>query len=248
MNMFSKFKAGTDGVVQDADRLGGFALKDTGVYDATIKLIYFGEYKSGAQFAEAHFDIDGHMHRERLNISTKSGENTYKDKNTGKPKFLPSFETLNDIAIVATGQEFIDLVDQIEEKTVNVYDPDLKKEAPTNVSCLIPAMGQSITLALFRQLVDKEAKDDNGNYAPTGESREENALDKVFHTETGMTGYEAKSGLETGLFIELWKKKNEGKEPRNMVKGKPNSGNSGAPSGSAAAGAPKAKSNMFNKA
>jgi hypothetical protein len=248
MNMFSKFKAGTDGVVQDADKLGGFALKDTGVYDANIKLIYFGEYQSGAQYAEAHFDIDGHVHRERLNISNKQGENTYKDQTTGKPKFLPSFETLNDIAIVATGQEFTDLIPQIEEKTIKLYDYDLKKDVPTNVSCLIPAMGQTITLAIFRQFVDKEKKDDNGKYAPTGESREENALDKVFHTETGMTGYEAKSGMEAGLFIELWKKKNDGKEPRNLVKGKPGSGNAGAPAASGAAGAPKAKSNMFNKA
>ena len=248
MNMFSKFKASADGVVQDADRMGGFSLKETGVYDATVKLIYFGEYKSGAQFAEAHFDIDGHMHRERLNISTKTGENTYTDTKTNKPKFLPSFETLNDIAIVTTGEEFTDLVDQIEEKTVNVYDYDLKKEVPTNVNCLIPVMGQNITLAIFCQLVDKESKQDDGSYAANGETREENALDKVFHTETGMTAYEGKSGLEKGLFIELWKKKNDGKEPRNLVKGKPGSGNAGAPSSSSSAGAPKAKSNMFNKA
>lgn len=220
MGMFQKFATEKDGVKQDADRLGGFSLKETGLYDAVVKLIYFGTYDSGAQYANVELDIDGHIHRERINFTNKNGENTYKDRNTGNPKFLPGFEMLNDLALVSTGSELVDLEDDIEERTVKVYDYDARAELPTNVPCLVPAMGQTVTIALVKQIVDKQKKNDStGEYENTGETREENVIEKFFHTETRMTAFEAKSGMEEGAFIDAWAARNEGKEARNKAKG-----------------------------
>jgi hypothetical protein len=83
---------------------------------------------------------------------------------------------------------------------------------------------------LMKQTVDKTAKSPSGEYVPTGETKEENEIDKLFQASTRRTTAEIRAGAETGVFIDSWKAKWEGKV-KNKAKGGDGSG--------AKAGAPK---------
>lgn len=228
MSMFQNFKTEDDGVKSGGDVVGGYTLFDSDVYEGIVKLVFFGKAQSSnAQFAEITVDVDGKELRERIYFTNRDGANTYTDKKTGETKFLPGFETVNDLALVTTGYGLVDLEDQIDQKTVKIYDYEQKKDLPQNVPCLIPVMGQPVMVAVIKQTVDKQKKNDaTGSYENTGETREENVISKFFHAETKRTVNEIKSGIETPVFLDKWLEKNKG-EVINRAKGA--DGNSGAP-------------------
>lgn len=245
MGMFQNFKTEDDGVKSGGDVVGGFTLFDSDVYAGKVKLVYFGKAQSSnAQFAEITIDIDGKELRERIFFTNRDGVNTYTDKKTGETKFLPGFETVNDLALVTTGFGLIDLEDQIDQKTVKIYDYEAKKELPQNVPCLLPVMGQEVRVAVQKQTVDKTKKNDStGVYEATGETRDENIISKFFHAETGRTVTEIKTGIETPVFLDKWLEKNKG-QVINRAKG---AANNGSAPGRPAPGksAPKNTSGLF---
>lgn len=241
--MFNNFKTEADGIEQSGDRLGGFSLFETDVYEGTIKLLFFGNADSGAQYAEIHGTFDGRDMRERIFISNRAGENTYKDKQSGEPRFLPGFEMVNDLCLVTTGYGLVDLAPQIEEKVVNLYDYNAKKDLPQTVQCMTPVMGQPVFAAITKQTVDKQAKDGNGVYKNTGETRDENVFSKFFHAESHKTVPELRDGKEA-TFMEKWRNQYQGKTV-NRAKGV-TSGAPGRPAASAG-DAQKPASSLFSK-
>lgn len=77
----------------------------------------------------------------------------------------------------------------------------------------------SITLGIVKSVVDKTKKNEQtGLYEPTGETREENSIDKVFHTETKKTVSEFTTKAEKAEFYDMWLKKNKG-QTRMRAKG-----------------------------
>lgn len=230
MGVFSNFKTANDGIEKDGDRsIGG--LFDSDVYTGKVKLAYHGTSPNGAHFIEVHLDINGKQFRTREYITNRDGDNTYPVKKDGKPtgerKFMPGFEKVDDFCLVTTGYGLVDLEADIEEKTVNLWDFDLKKEVPTNVPCLIPAMGQDVSVAIERLQTDVTKKNDaTGKYEPTGEKKEINEVAKWIHAESDRTVAEITGDVAEPVWAEAWLNRSRGKV-RDVSKGA--SGNSGAP-------------------
>lgn len=226
----------SDNLTESGDRLGGGGPMESGIYTGTVKLAYAGKSRSSdAQSVVVHIDVNGNEFRETHWVTNKNGENFYLDKQDQTKKHpLPGFTHVDDLCLLTTG---FGLAEQdIEEKVVSLYDFEARQEVPQNVPVLTGLLGKEITVGVVKQTVDKTAKDANGKYNPTGETRDENVADKFFHTETKRTVTEIKTGQEEAIFHDKWKEKNTGKT-RNRAKGA--EGNSGAPGRKAGnAGAP----------
>jgi hypothetical protein len=234
------------------DRLGGgFEPLASGAYTGTIKLAYAGKAaQSDAQNVTIHVDVNGKEFRETIYITNRKGENFYADKQDPSKKMpLPGFTTVDDICLLTTGEGLID--QETEEKVVKLYNFQERKEVNTPTQCLTALHGKTIRLGILREIVDKEAKDASGNYVPTGETRTQNTIDKVFHPETNMTVNEYRNELSAPEFHDAWVKKNEGQD-RNKAKGAAAGGAGAAgigrpPVAGAAGGAQPEKKKLFGK-
>ena len=238
MGMFKDLS--TESLEAPVDYLGGnFDPIATGVYEATIKLAFAGQSKSSkAQSVTLHLDLDGKELRETVYVTNRNNENFYVDK-TDKTKRhpLPGWTAIDDICLLTTQDGLNEQVD--ETKTIKLYDPDAKKETNQEVQVFTALIGQKIKVAVLRQIVDKQKKNESsGAYENTGETRTENAIDKAFHAESGRTVAEYRHEIDPGEFMEAWKAKNDGKD-RNKSKGGAASGNGS--SGSGQPGAPGGK-------
>lgn len=233
----------TDNLADTGDTLGGgYEPLPSDVYPATIKLAYLGKAKaSNAQSVTVHADCNGKEVRETIWITNRNGENFYPDKQDPSKKFpLPGFTTIDDLCLLSTGQPLAEM--DVEEKVVKLYSYEEKKEVPTPVQVITPLLGKQVQLGVLRQIVDKTKKNEaTGKYEPTGETRTENTIDKVFHAESGRTVHEFRSEIPQAEFLPLWKEKNAGKD-RNKAKGL-SAGGAGA--GASGAGRPSAGKKLF---
>ena len=201
----------SDGLEETQDRLGGFSLWDTDIYTGTIKYAYAGASSGGAQFIGLSFESGGKEYREDIYITNKKGENFFINKDDKTKKVpLPGFVIIDDICLAVTGSPLSEQAD--EEKVIKLYDYDEKKEVPKTVDMLTGLVGQEVSLAIYKNLVNKQAKNaTTGDYEDTDETRETNSIEKVFHTETKMTIAEARNGKETGEFWDGWLNRHKGK-------------------------------------
>lgn len=221
-------------VEEEVDSLGGRQLFDTNVYDMTIAMAYLGESAGGARnLTIIAKDETGQELKETIYFTsgkTKGCKTTY-EKN-GKHFNLPGFNICNAITALAANVELANC--STESRTVKVYDAEAGKEVEKEVDCIVELFDAEITFGIERQIVDKTKKNEQtGNYEPTGETREQNEIVKVFRTSDGVTMVEAMAGAEKGEFKEKWVEKNQG-QVRNKAKGAQASGTSGAPTQSAA--------------
>ena len=224
MSIFSTLS--NDNLEQAKDSLGGYLL-DSGSYDAKIACAYVTTSAKGAMAINLVADIDGREYREQLWITNAKGENFYVNSKTNSKVPLPGFTIINDICLCTLGQDLKEL--DTAPRVFKVYDPEAKQEMPKEVPTIIDLMGKEITLGIIKQVVDKNVKNAEGNYVPSGETREENVIDKVFHYETKMTVNEAKDGKKEASFHDKWIAKNAG-NTRNRAKGAPKAeGTAGAP-------------------
>lgn len=206
-NIFANLK--TDGLEKAEDRLGGFNVKPTDLYTGKIKALFKGEAASGAQNFTLIVDLSGQEYRETIYVTNKKGENFFLNKqDTTKKVPLPGFTIINDICLVTTGAPLAEQAG--EEKVVNVYDPEQKKEVPKSVPMVTGVLGLEVSLAIVNKLENKQEKDGSGNYHDIADTREVNNIEKVFHTESKMTVYEAEQGKTAGEFWDLWVEKNKG--------------------------------------
>lgn len=224
-----------DGLEEQKDTLGGFASLDSDVYPGVIKIAFAGKSAKGAHNVTFHFDLDGREHRETIYVTNRDGQNWYPNKKDASKKMpLPGFTTANNIALLATGFALADLA--VEERVIKLWDKDAGAEVNTKVNAFVDMAGKPIKLGILKQIVDKNVDDGTGNYVPSGETREENVIDQVFHGETGRTVNEVKGGqVQTGEFIDKWLAKNKGETRDRSTK---DAGKTGRP-GAGAAGAPK---------
>ncbi len=226
-NIFSDLK--TEGLEESQDRLGGFNIRDTDIYDATIKVAYAGKSDGGAHNVTvvALLKGDGSEYSETIYITNKKGENWFANKQDASKKVpLPGFTLIEDICLMTTGKTLSE--QDMEEKIVKVYDYDEKKEIPKSVPVLTELTGQPIYLGIVREKVDRTKKDESsGEYEPTGETREQNTIEKVFHNPSKMTVVEARNQADEPVFFNKWLEKNKG-NTRNRATGI-NGGTSGKP-------------------
>lgn len=216
------------------DTLGGFSPIESGVYGATIKIAFAGQSKGGAHNVTFHLDVDGREHRETIYVTNKQGENFYLNKRDNTKKMpLPGFTMANNLALLATGFDLGNLA--VEERVIKLWDKDAAGEINTKVNAFVDLTGKKIKVGIMQQIVDKNVDDGNGNYVPSGETRNESVLDAVFHAETDKTVNEVK-GQMPAEFLAKWEAKNKGqiKDRSTKVEGK-----AGRPGAGATGGAPK---------
>ena len=236
-----------DGLKSQGDVIGG-GLFDAGMHEGTVKLAYAGKSQnSDSQSITVVIDVNGKELRDTFWITKQTGENYYTDKQDPSIKRpLPGYTTADDLCLLTTGMPLSEQT--VEDKVVKIYNYDEKKDVPTNVPVLTDVIGHKIIAGVIRQIVDKNQKDTSGKYVPTGETREENVIDKLFHAETHKTVTELREQMETAEFFDKWEAKNTG-QVRNKAKGA--QGKTGAPGRPAANGAPSAnataKPSLFAK-
>jgi hypothetical protein len=165
----------------------------------------------------------------------KGNKNYYVDKE-GNQKYLPGFLLANSLGLLTVGKEIGELAGAAENKVVKLYSFTEKKEVPTEVPVLVELLGQEIYAAVIKQVVDKNAKAADGSYQPTGETREENEIDKFFRAKDKMTTAEIRAGAEEPAFFNTWKEKWAGQVKDRSTK---TSGQAGAPKPAGASPAAK---------
>ena len=239
-----------EGLEETTDRLGGFQIRATDIYPATIKAAYAGQSAGGARNVTIVAELPDGEYSETIYVTNKKGENWFLNQNDKSKKVpLPGFTTIDDICLVTTGKPLAE--QDTEEKVVKIYDFDERKELPKAVPMLVDLIGQPLFLGIVQQTVDKRQKNEStGEYEPTGETRDENVIEKVFHDPSKMTVVEARQGATEPVFFEKWLSKNKG-QVRNKAKGADGKGaQSGRPGGGApqsGSGGQKKTSSLFGK-
>ena len=164
---------------------------------------------------------------------TAKGCKNYYETTNGEKHYLPGFAMANAIAVMTTGQELGTL--ETEVKVANVYNKEAGKEIPTKVDVITDLVGKVFIGGILKQLSNKTAQDAAGVYQPTGETREENVLDKIF-SENGLTMAELRAGQTEGSFLTDWVAKWKG-----QIKDRSTKGGATGTAGVPAAAAPAAK-------
>ena len=222
-------------VTEEKDSVGSSGPLDSGLYKSTVSLAYVTKSAGGAMGLVLNLKTEaGREIRQTLWMTSgtaKGGKNYY--EKDGEKFYLPGFNHANSLALLTCGKEISEL--DTETKVVNVYSAEAKSEVPTKVEMLMDLLGKEIIVGVIRQTVDKTKKNEaTGTYEATGETRDENEIDKLFRAKDRMTTAEIRAQAETATFIDTWDAKFSG-TVKNKAKGA--SGTPGAPK---AAGAPAA--------
>lgn len=203
-----------DGLEESKDVLGGgFQALESDIYEVEIKAFYAGKSKNGATSVTLIGKHGDREYRETFYVTNKAGENFFVNKKTGKKAPLPGFTVVDDICLITTGEPLSAQDPHVEEKMINIYDYDQKKEVPTSVPMITSVIGKKVSLGILKELVNKNAKNGAGDYVATAETRTQNAVDKVFHPELKVTVPEARKGIKTAeeaKFFDAWLEKNKG--------------------------------------
>lgn len=233
----------SNGLEESEDRLGGFQILDSGIYQATIKALYGGQSASGALSVTLIADINGQEFRETFWVSNRRGENFFINKN-GKKSPLPGFTLVDELCLIATEKPLAE--QEIEDKVINIYNYDEGRMVPTSVPMFVECLGKEVALGIIKQLVNKREKQGD-TFVDTPEFREENVVDKVFHPVLKVTVSEARQGREPH-FWEAWEKRNKGRVlDRRTIRNSPQVGTKFSPPTVASAQENKPRPSLFKK-
>lgn len=218
----------TDESVQhEADTLGGMSVLESGIYVMKVQIAYLTKSKGGALCLNLGLVTDTNQEvRQRLWVTSgdAKGNKTYYERN-GERRGLPGFLHADSLCLLTVGKSFSDM--DTEEKLVPVYSPDAKAEVPTKVEVLVELLNQEIIVGMIKQTVDVNTyHDGTKSYVPTGETRDENEIDKLFRAKDSLTVAEILGSSEEAVFIESWRAKNTG-VTRNRAKGSSGQQNTG---------------------
>jgi hypothetical protein len=233
-------------IADEKDSVGSAGALDSGLYKAKVALAYITKSAGGAMGLVLNLKTDANREiRQTLWMTSgtaKGAKNYYEDKN-GDKQYLPGFLHANSLSLLTVGKEIAAL--DTETKVVNVYSAEAKSEVPTKVEMLMDLIGQEVIVGLIKQTVDKTKKNEaTGIYEATGETREENEIDKLFRAKDRMTTAEIRAQAEAASFIDTWDAKFTG-TVKNKAKGA--AGTAGAPkaAGAAPAAAKKPTTSLF---
>lgn len=195
-----------EGVESSGDFLGGASRLQTDVYEGLIKMAYAGKSSGGARSVTLVLDVNGSEHRFTEYVTNRNGQ-TYYERN-GKKNALAGFQTINELCLVTTGRTMKE--QKIEEKMVNIYNFDEKKDVPTPAPVLIDLIGKPVLVAVALIKENKRMKTDSGEYVDTDEAVEKNEISKFFHPKKKITVTEAENGISEPTFLPTWLDKNKG--------------------------------------
>lgn len=201
-----------DSIANEKDSVGGNAPLDSGLYNATITMAHINKATSGALGLVLTLKTEsGKEVRQTLWMTSGSakGCKNYYEKD-GEKHYLPGFIQANAVCLLTVGKEINQL--DTETKVINLYSPEAKAEVPTKVEVVMDLLNQEVIVGLIKQTVDKTKKNDQtGTYEATGETRDENEIDKFFRAKDKMTTAEIRAQAEEAVFIGTWEAKWAGK-------------------------------------
>lgn len=232
-------------IAEEKDSVGSGGPLESGLYKATVALAYITKSAGGAMGLVLNLKTEANKEIRQtlwMTSGTAKGCKNYYEKD-GEKHYLPGFNHANSLALLAAGKEISQM--ETETKVVNVYSAEAKSEVPTKVEMLMDLLGQEIIVGLIKQTVDKTKKNEaTGIYEATGETRDENEIDKLFRARDRMTTAEIRAQAETATFIDTWDAKFSGTV---KMKAKGASGTAGAPkaAGAAPAAAKKPTTSLF---
>jgi hypothetical protein len=213
MNILSNLTT-DETIANEKDSIGGGSRTiDSGIYEATIVHAYVTKSAGGAVGMVVNMKTDaGQELRQTFWMTSgtaKGCKNYYEDKN-GDKQYLPGFILANSLCLLTVGQEISAL--ETEQKVIPLYNVEAKSEIPTKVDMLMDLVGKQVVAAVMKQIVDKTKKNEtSGLYEPTGETREENEIDKFFRQRDRMTTAEIRAKAEAATFVNTWAEKWTGK-------------------------------------
>lgn len=197
----------------------GFQPLDTDLYRATVKMAYLNKAKSGAMSVAFEFDLGGKSFKKEIYFTNAKGENFFmtKPKDSSKPKSvsLPGMTVVNDICIVTTGESLKAQRSSAEKKMVNVYNFDLKKDVPTEVTVLVGLLGKQLALAITKVVENKKEKQGE-EWVPTSEEVTTNEIEKAVFFSDGRTVSEWEKKDEA-KWAEGWVKRNRGQVKKKLT-------------------------------
>lgn len=196
-----------DSIANEKDSVGGGGVLPSGLYAAKVTLAYVTVSSGGATGLVVHAKTtEGKDIRttQWMTSGTAKGAKNYYEKD-GVKNYLPGFLLAQSLALLTVGKELSEL--DTEEKVVNLYSFEAKAEVPTKVQMVMDLVGKEIVIGLIKQIVDKTAKNDANIYMPTGESREENEVDKFFRASDNMTVAEIRAKAPEAAFATTWSNK-----------------------------------------
>lgn len=240
MSLLKAIKTDSNVKGEEKDSLGGGGLLDSDAYLFTIEAAYVIKSEGGAMGISLQLkNEEGRTLRTTEYITNKKGENFYEKE--GQKSFLPGYNKMTSLTLLAIGKELSEL--DTEEKVIKAWNFEAKAEVPTKVQMITDLVGKQIYGGVLKQTVDKNAKADDGTYKPTGETRDENVIDKFFRARDKMTVAEIRAEAEKAEFFDKWVEANKGKVV-NRAKGAGN-GTAGAPKAGAPAAGAKPKQSLF---
>ena len=193
------------------ERIGGGYAWESGVYDTVIKMVYMNQSASEAvSFNVILENSAGKELKESFWIKSgkAKGNKTYYTKDK-KDYPLPGYSVANSLCVAATGDSLAKCMATAEKKTINIYNSEQKKEAPTERPVLMGLQGKPVKVAVHQVTEDKTAKNaTTGTYEPTGASKTVNEC-KFFGNMAGQTAEEILSGTD-GVMFNKWAEKNTG--------------------------------------
>lgn len=196
------------GIQSETDNVGSSGPIESGLYNHTVEMAYFGKSEGGAISVTVHLNnADKKRVRETFWVTSKTGQNWYENKQ-GEKHYLPGFNLVNSLCLLCAGKELGEMA--TEEKLVNIYSAAEKKEIPTKVSVLMELLGKEIISGVLRQTVNKQVKGPDGKYVDTADTRQENVIDKFFRARDRMTFAEISAQAKEPVFINTWETKWKG--------------------------------------
>ena len=236
-------------IADEKDSIGGSGPLDSGLYNCTVSMAHINKASSGALGLVLTLKTsDNKEVRQTLWMTSgtaKGSKNYYEDKN-GEKHYLPGFIAANALSLLTVGKEISQL--DTETKVINLYSAEAKAEVPTKVEVVMDLLGQEIIAGIIKQTVDKTKKNEaTGQYEATGETREENEIDKFFRAKDRMTTAEIRAQAEEATFINAWEQKWAGKvkdRAKGAASGQPGVPKPGGAPG-AAAGTKKPTTSLF---
>lgn len=244
MSLFSTLQT-DDKIENETDNLGGGGALESGIYLASVNMAYAIKSQGGALGVVLILKTENNREiRETLWVTSgdSKGNKNYYETKDGERRYLPGFNHFQALSLLTAGVEASQL--ESEDKMVNVYSPEAKKEVPTSVPVLVELLDKDVYVGLFKQTVDKRQKGNDGQYHPTGETRDENEINKFFRAQDKMTTAEIRGQAEQATFFDDWQDKWTGVTLDKTAKDSGNSGTAGAPP---AAQTSKPQSSLFAK-
>lgn len=203
MSIFDNVK--TEGLEEEKDVIRGYRPLDSDVYEGTIKSAWIDEREAGSKAVVLSVDIEGKEYRESLWFVSKKGVNYFEINDKKVP--LKGYTIADDICFVTTEKGLTE--QKIENKILEVYDPEKKETTKQSKPTLVQLTGKHVYLAIDKNLESKNVLEGKV-WVPTSETIYQNAIDKVMHHPSKKTVNEAKAG-KNAAFMQKWIDANAGK-------------------------------------